>query len=230
MQITFSEIKTLVKKHLSVIGKRSFNKNGDNIFSNITLSTNEDPLLNLYIAEAMQNIESFMRQLVTSFSVDTDSVSISFVNTRGASSFEGRCREFVVTYATNYTISEYLAMTHPDLAAKYEKQSAFNMQSFMSYAYSKEPPETETPPSFNTTSNPLGIELGLPWDDTTITYTLGSDGVDDLIITSSDSSVVEVQKDHQSVNFYPLAAGTANVVLTFSSHPEVTQIVSVTVL
>ena len=141
MTITFSDIKSAIKRHLSIIGKRMYTKDGQNMFSNITVSSIEDPIFNQYISAAAQNVESLLRQLVTSYSLTTDtSVTITLVNTRGSSDFDTRCGELIKTYITLFSVGEFLAMTHPELAEKYSRDSSNAIQSLISYAYHKNPP------------------------------------------------------------------------------------------
>lgn len=149
--LTFSNLKSLVKKHLSIIGKRMYDKDGKNMFSNITVSSAEDPIFEQYIVEAAQNVEAILRQFVTSFSSSSTQVSLTLVSPRGITNFETRCGEIIQSYIVTYSVAEYLSMTHPDFAAKYMRQRDANMESLVAYAFSKEAPVTA-----NTFVNPTG--------------------------------------------------------------------------
>lgn len=146
MTITFSTLKSAIKRHLSVIGKRLYTKEGRNMFSDITVSTAEDPIFEQYISAAAQNVESLLRELVTSFSVASSQVSLTLANTRESSDFDARCQELVTTYLTLFTVGEYLAMVHPELAEKYRQDSVQSIQSLLAYAFYKKPP---TSPSYS---------------------------------------------------------------------------------
>jgi len=153
MTITFSDIRSAIKRHLSIIGKRLYSKDGQNMFSNITVSSNEDPIFNQYISAAAQNVEALLRQLVSTYSVVADtSISITLTNTRGTTDYDTRCGELIKSYITLLSTGEYLAMTHPDIAEKYRADAASAIQSLLSYAFYKEPPTTVGDPSAATAS------------------------------------------------------------------------------
>lgn len=141
MTVSFATIKSAVKRHLSIIGKRLYDKEGKNLFSNITVSSAEDPIFDQYISAGAQNIESLFRQLVTLYNVNgTTDITIVLENNRGVSEFDNRCADLITTYITLFTVGEYLSMTHPDLAEKYSRDAANAIQSLMAYAFYKEPP------------------------------------------------------------------------------------------
>lgn len=142
MTITFQDIKSEVKRHLSIIGKRMYSKDGQNLFSQITVSSAEDPIFEQYICAAAQNVESMLMPLVGSFApLSSHTVGFTFKNTRGSMDFDSRCGEMVKTYITLFTVGEYLAMTHPELAEKYYRDATNAIQSLMAYAYHKDPPK-----------------------------------------------------------------------------------------
>ena len=152
MTITFSTIKAAIKRHLSIIGKRTFTKDGQNQFSQITVSTAEDPIFEQYIVSGAQNVEAALRQLLVQYTATVpQSIEIVLRNTRGTTDFDTRCGDMISTYITLFSVGEYLAMTHPEMAQKYQADADGSMQSLMAYAYHKEPPKAAT-------ANPLAID------------------------------------------------------------------------
>lgn len=141
MKITFTAIKSAIKRHLSIIGKRMHTKDGKNIFSDITVSSAEEPIFDQYISAAAQNIEAMLRQLVTGYQTDAAAITITLTNTRGTADFDTRCGELMTTYITLFAVGEYLAMVHPELAEKYYRDAGNAVQSLMAYAYHKDPPK-----------------------------------------------------------------------------------------
>lgn len=141
MKIEFTHIKSSIKRHLSIIGKRLYNKDGKNLFSDITVSTAEEPIFDQYITSAAQNIEAALRQLVTNYAPNGTSITMTLTNTREHEDFDKRCEELANTYITFFSVGEYLAMVHPDLAEKYYRDANNSMQSLIAYAYHKNPPE-----------------------------------------------------------------------------------------
>lgn len=146
MTLSFSTLKLAVKRHLSVIGKRTYSKDGQNQFSQITVSTAEDPIFEQYLAAAAQQVEALLRQLVSTFSLTSTGFTLTLHNTRGTADFEARSEELVTTFCVLYTVGEYLAMTRPDMAQKYQSDATGAMQSLLSYAFYKEPPTSAADP------------------------------------------------------------------------------------
>lgn len=143
MKIEFTPIKSSIKRHLSIIGKRLYNKDGKNLFSDITVSTAEEPIFDQYITSAAQNIEALMRSLLTEYTTTETSISMTLTNTRGTEDFDARCKELATTYITLYSVGEYLAMVHPELAEKYRLDATNAIQALQIYAFHKNPPKSE---------------------------------------------------------------------------------------
>ena len=154
MNITIQSLKDSIKRHLSVIGKRLYDKNGNNMFSNITVSTAEDPILEQYAKDAAQTVEAMCRQLVTEFTLTDSSISITFQNTRQLDDFDTRAAELVKTYIITEATGEYLAMTHPDIAQKYERDGLNAMNALITFVFHKQPPSVAT-------SSPLDISTSV---------------------------------------------------------------------
>lgn len=144
MNIAISDIKKDMKAHLAIIGKRLYDKEGKNLFSNVTLSTAEEPVIEQYISTAAQNIEALLQHFITGFSVTQKNVTISIHNTRGASDFSQRCEEMVKSYITIYVVAEYLAMTHPEMAEKYRQDAGNALLSLQLYVFHKQAPTEPT--------------------------------------------------------------------------------------
>lgn len=130
-----------IKRHLSIIGKRLYTKEGKNLFSDITLSSAEDyQIIQQYVYAAAQDVEAICRPLVSSFTLSGDDVVIVLANSRGASDFESRTTELVKSFIELYTVGEYLAMVHPDIAQKYHADARQRMESLVEYVFFKTPP------------------------------------------------------------------------------------------
>ena len=152
MTLTFSTLKSDIQRHLSVIGKRQYNKDGQNMFANITVSSEERPIFDHYIMGAAETVEGMLRPLVTAFSVSSGtSITLTLTNSRGAANFDDRCKEFVTSFIIAYTLNEYLGMNYPDLAKKYQDEATNYMQSLMLYAFEKEAPTASSSSYANVT-------------------------------------------------------------------------------
>ena len=141
MTITIATVISAVKRHLSVIGKRLYNKEGKNMFSDITLSSAEDTnILTQYINASAQDIEAALKQFITASTYSAASISMTIANTRGDDDFETRTKDLAESYITLNTVASYLSMLHPDLAQKYIADARNRMEALMMYVvYKKQP-------------------------------------------------------------------------------------------
>ena len=122
MTINFAEIRTLVKRQLSLIGKRFNTKEGKNLFSDITLSSAEVTLLNQYVTSSAQDIEAVLKQFITASTYGA-TIDMTITNTRGDSDFGTRVQSLAESYVTLNSVGEYLSMVHPDIAQKYQRDA-----------------------------------------------------------------------------------------------------------
>lgn len=136
--ISLAGVDSSIQRHLSVIGKRLYNKEGKNLFSNITVSSNETSIFSDYISAAAQNIAAALAQFVTTYANN----SITINNARWSSSVALAVQNACVSYATLFSVGEFLAMTHPELAEKYYRDAQGMMNTIITSAYHKNPPTT----------------------------------------------------------------------------------------
>lgn len=142
MTLTISTLIAAIKRHLAIIGKRLYTKDGKNMFSDITLSSAEIELLNGYVNTSAQDIEAALKPLITSSAYNGSAVVITIQNTRGDTDFETRTQALAESYITLNSVGEYLSMVHPDLAQKYHADARQRMEALMLYVFYKNPPDT----------------------------------------------------------------------------------------
>lgn len=155
MTITFSALKTDIQRHLSVIGKRQHNKDGQNMFAGITVSSEERPIFDQYIKGGAETIEGMLSPLVTAFSISSTEITLTLTNSRGSADYDTRCKDLVTSFIIAYVLNEFLGMNYPDLARKYQDEASNHMQSLLQYAFYKEAPAA---PSYSYTDNTGTIE------------------------------------------------------------------------
>ena len=148
MNFTVSTIISAIKRHLSIIGKRLYTKEGKNLFSDVTLSSAEDTqILTQYINASAQDVEAALKQFISASSYST-TISITIQNTRGDSDFETRTQALAESFITLNSVGEYLSMMHPDIAQKYHADARQRMDALVSYVFYKRPP-TASSSSYN---------------------------------------------------------------------------------
>lgn len=141
MILTIANVISDIKRHLSIIGKRLYTKEGKNLFSDITLSSAEETnILKQYINISAQEIEAMLKQFITSSTYTDDDITVTVANTRGDDDFEQRTQALSESFVTLNTIGEYLSMLHPELAQKYMSDARRKMESLITYVFYKEPP------------------------------------------------------------------------------------------
>ena len=150
MTFTISTLISAIKRHLSIIGKRLYSKDGKNMFADITLSSAEDTqILTQYINASAQDIEAVLKQFITS-SVYGNTIAITIQNTRGDADFETRTKDLAESYITLNSVGEYLSMLHPDLAQKYQRDAQQRIEMLVAYVFYKQEPATAS-------ANPLSV-------------------------------------------------------------------------
>ena len=144
MTLTVSTLIAAIKRHLSVIGKRLYSKDGKNMFSDITLSSAEDTqILTQYINASAQNVEAALKKFITAATYGT-TINMTIANTRGDADFQQRVTDLIQSYVVLNIVGEYLSMVHPDLAQKYYKDANERMESLVVYVIYKNPPTPST--------------------------------------------------------------------------------------
>ena len=150
--ITVSNVISAIKRHLSIIGKRLYSKEGKNLFSDITLSSAEDTnILTQYINASAQNVEAVLKQFITASTYGA-TISLTITNTRGDSDFETRTQELAESYITLNSTGEYLSMVHPDIAQKYQRDAKQKIEDLVSYVFYKKTPTATADPLAATAS------------------------------------------------------------------------------
>lgn len=144
LTLTFSNVRGEIKKHLSIIGKRLYTKDGKNLFSNITVSSAEDGIFDHYIYAAAQNIAGALAQFVTTFTPSTTAPAITVDSSRWSDQVAKNVTKAADSYALLFSVGEYLAMTHPELADKYYRDAQGMMNTIITTAFFKAPPTATT--------------------------------------------------------------------------------------
>ena len=150
--ITVSNVISAIKRHLSIIGKRLYSKEGKNLFSDITLSSAEDTqILTQYINASAQNVEAVLKQFITASTYGA-TISLTITNTRGDSDFEPRTQDLAESYIILNSTGEYLSMVHPDIAQKYQRDAKQKIEDLVSYVFYKKTPTATADPLAATAS------------------------------------------------------------------------------
>lgn len=145
LQITldWSRVRNDVSKHFSIIGKRLKDKGGATMFANVTLSSEENGIMQQYINAAAETFAAELAPLITYYN-SGDFLVFKIKNSRWADSedsvsvpFEGNFMGYTVAYVAN----AILGMSYPDLSKKYGDDMVSHLNAAMKLVYIKEEPE-----------------------------------------------------------------------------------------
>jgi hypothetical protein len=195
MTITIATVISAIKRHLSIIGKRLYTKDGKNMFSDITLSSAEDtPILTQYINASVQNVEAMLKQFITASSYSASAINVTITNTRGDSDFQNRVADLIDSYVRLNSIGEYLSMVHPDLAKKYQDDALQRMEALVEYVVYKKPPTAPTyqyPSELTVSENAVDIGVGEEYD---VKYSISEGAIDDIEIAVEDATLIDAMR------------------------------------
>lgn len=204
--IDFANIKNDIKRHLSVIGKRK-NSEGKVAFSDITASTAEEPIFDKYISEAIENIAGMLGIFVVGY---TDT-SISLNAERWNPSLVTALDKASKTYVALYAVYEFLNMSHPDIAKKYQDELLLKASNIIALAFHKQEP-TASSASYGDIRGGFFERTSVQIEDFEITDMDVSDTFDlevttepeelELTYNSSNPSVVSIDSSTGEATMY----------------------------
>lgn len=140
-EISYSDIKTRVKRRLAIIGKRLQDKQGNILFAGTTLSTNEEAILKEYIDESAHVFFGNFTDNINYYTVREDNFLVIFSGNRinetpHLEEFASNFIDYIVAYVANAV----LAMNYPDQAKKYEVDMQNHLQAATKLIYTKNAP------------------------------------------------------------------------------------------
>lgn len=138
--IGYADIKSKVKKHFSIIGKRLSDKQGNILFTGVTLSSTEEDILKQYVKNAAETFVSSFSPLIDSYTDNTDDVAFTYQRNRVS---EGKANAFCSlfkSYVVDYVAYSVLSMTYADFSRKYAEDMANHVNSALKLIFQKDAP------------------------------------------------------------------------------------------
>ena len=138
--IGYADIKSKVKKHFSVIGKRLSDKQGNILFTGVTLSSTEEDILKQYVKDAAETFVSSFSPLIAGYTDNTDDVTFTYQRNRVS---EGKANAFCSlfkSYVVDYVAYSVLSMTYADSARKYADDMTNHVVSALKLIFQKDAP------------------------------------------------------------------------------------------
>lgn len=139
--IDWHNVLSAVRKHLSIIGKRTESSDGTTQYGKITISSAEEDILHQYVNAAGETFVSNLEPLVTYYN-SGDFLVFSVDNPRWGMSdgisvpFEGNFMGYVVAYC----LYSLLGMYAPDSGARYQADMQNHLAAAQRLIYTKVAP------------------------------------------------------------------------------------------
>lgn len=138
--IGYADIKSKVKKHFSIIGKRLSDKQGNILFTGVTLSSTEEDILKQYVKDAAETFVSNFSPLITGYTDNTDDVAFTYQRNRVSESKANAFCSLFKSYVVDYVAYSVLSMTYDDSARKYADDMTNHVNSALKLIFQKDAP------------------------------------------------------------------------------------------
>ena len=138
--IGYADIKSKVKKHFSIIGKRLSDKQVNILFTGVTLSSTEEDILKQYVKDAAETFVGNFSPLIAGYTDNTDDVTFTYQRKRVS---EGKANAFCSlfkSYVVDYVAYSVLSMTYADSARKYADDMTNHVVSALKLIFQKDAP------------------------------------------------------------------------------------------
>jgi len=127
-----------VSRSLSIIGKRSTDDNGNRLFGDITLGTNEKGIIEDYLRQAVIDIAAEMEAFITAEENDTITITLPTSHNDALNNFISKsCDEYCVSYA----LYSWFTVTSPRIADKYFGDMKRQLSAVVRLIHEKKAPE-----------------------------------------------------------------------------------------
>ena len=138
--IGYADIKSKVKKHFSIIGKRLSDKQGNILFTGVTLSSTEEDILKQYVKDAAETFVSSFSPLIAGYTDNTDDVVFTYQRNRVSESKANAFCSLFKSYVVDYVAYSVLSMIYADSARKYADDMMNHVNSALKLIFQKDAP------------------------------------------------------------------------------------------
>ena len=122
--IGYADIKSKVKKHFSIIGKRLSDKQGNILFTGVTISSTEEDILKQYVKDAAETFVSSFSPLIAGYTDNTDDVTFTYQRNRVSDGKANAFCSLFKSYVVDYVAYSVLSMTYADSGRSASMQSS----------------------------------------------------------------------------------------------------------
>lgn len=141
IELDYDALKNEVKKHLSAIGKRQTDKQGNTLFAGVTLSSAEEALMEHYIKAGAGMFAGEIPEKTSTYLIDGKielTVYSSRVNEGCKDAFEENFKGYIIAY----TLFSTIGMNYAELAKKYSDDMTRHIVAAVMLISTKDAPGT----------------------------------------------------------------------------------------
>lgn len=151
MEITIllDNVKDVVKRQLSIIGKHHSTQKGDTLFAVSTLSSLEETVMQQYIEDGAQLVASNLSPVLQGYTFGKKAglekvsyLSFDVNTTRSNDALSEAAQDSVKTLLIAYVTQSVLAMVLPELAGKYATDVQTQLLATTRLVFTKTPPNS----------------------------------------------------------------------------------------
>ncbi|WP_295438486.1 hypothetical protein [uncultured Prevotella sp.] len=151
MEITIllDNVKDVVKRQLSIIGKHHSTQKGDTLFAVSTLSSLEETVMQQYIEDGAQLVASNLSPVLQGYTFGKKAglekvsyLSFDVNTTRSNDALSEAAQDSVKTLLIAYVTQSVLAMVLPELAGKYATDVQTQLLATTRLVFTKTPPSS----------------------------------------------------------------------------------------
>lgn len=113
--IDYTALYAVVERSLSVIGKRSTDDQGNQLFTDVTLGTREQPIVTDYIREAVIDLAAELSAFITAESGTAITITLPSNHNTALEGFVSKSCE---AYCVSYALYSWFSVTAPRLVEK----------------------------------------------------------------------------------------------------------------
>ncbi len=144
MDITldYTELQAEVKRSLSVIGKRMVDDNGNKLFSDITVSSNEESIISDYFRKAVIELAAELAaHITTPANAEGTTIAIDLPSNHDTA-IEPFIRDACKAYCVSYALYSWFTVTAPRISEKYNADCSLQVNAVISLVNQKSEPDT----------------------------------------------------------------------------------------
>ena len=152
--MNYSEVISIFKGQLSLLGKRLRDKDGKTLFKDVTTSSLEDSYLHEQIDEGFMKFVSLCPNLVDGVSFDSTGITYTFKNTRDSHAIDTALKH----YLSSHILYEYVSVAYPNLSQKAANDVTYRLNTLLGVALHKDSYDSNT--DFGSVKGEVILERG----------------------------------------------------------------------